>query len=70
MIWGLVVGICAIGVIALAVMTIGEDKDAGRRYRERVTRLITMRADAQHAAALRAEPYGVYGEFMPPEGLR
>jgi len=68
--WGLIVAICLIGVIALAAAAIGEDKDNGRRYRRRIAAMLTKRAEEQNDSALRGEPYGVYGEYMPPKDLQ
>ena len=68
--WGFIVAVCLIGVIALTAVAIGEDKDNGRRYRQRIARTFTKRADEQNEAALRDEPLGTYGEYMPPEELR
>ena len=68
--WGFIVVVCLIGVIALTAVAIGEDKDNGRRYRLRIARTLTKRADEQNEAALRDEPLGTYGEYMPPEELR
>ena len=70
MMWGIIVGICLIGVIALAVMAIGEDKLNSRRYRERIARMFAERATKQNDSALRGEPYGTYGEYMPPKDLQ
>ena len=70
MMWGFIVVVCLIGVIALTAVAIGEDKDNGRRYRQRIARTLTKRADEQNEAALRDEPLGTYGEYMPPEELR
>ena len=67
--WGLIVAVCLIGVVALAAAAIGEDKDNGRRYRRRMATMLRGRADHQNAAALRDEPYGTYGEYMPPKDL-
>ena len=63
----IVVGLLAI--LALALVAISEDQGSLRRYRRRIARQLTARAEQQNAAALRDEPLGIYGEYMPPKDL-
>lgn len=62
------VGVCCVlAIVILACIEVaGEMRTA--RLLERIA--IAARADKQHAAFHRGDPYGIYGEFMPPRGLR
>ena len=58
-----IVGIFAACVLIGAFLNLPE-----RHYTRLAAReAIAERADRQHAAALRGEPYGLYGDYPPPD---
>lgn len=61
---------CTVGVLAIFILAVIEVFVEHRDACAAEKRAIADRADRQHAAALKGEDYGTYGEFMPPKELR
>lgn len=59
--------VIAAALAGIIIIAVSRTFDEGRRERAEHDAELVRRADRQHAAALRGDPYGLYGEYPPPK---